>query len=58
MPEIHHPQRHNGKGVFQIQPPVSSIDFSNNISIPDQTDLVKYLGIHIDKNLTWKHHKN
>ena len=21
-----------------------------------QTDSVKYLGIHIDKNLTWRHH--
>ena len=32
LPEIP-PQRHRAKGVFQIHPPVSVVDFLNNISI-------------------------
>ena len=27
-----HPRRHSSKGVFQIHPPVSDFNFSNNIS--------------------------
>ena len=27
------PQRHSGKGVFEIQRPVSGVNSSNNISI-------------------------
>ena len=28
------PQRHSEKGVFEIQRPVSGVNVSNNISIP------------------------
>ena len=28
------PQRHSAKGVFQIHPPVSGVNFSNKMSIP------------------------
>ena len=27
-------RRHSAKGVFQIHPPVSGLNFSNNMSVP------------------------